>query len=45
MTGLARPSSNFILSSERMLSKDYNRKCSVDKMQVVIPKGLDAKTN
>jgi hypothetical protein len=35
-----------ILSSERMLHEDYNRKCSVGKkITVVILKGLAAKTN
>jgi hypothetical protein len=35
-----------ILSSERMLDKDYNLKCSVEKkIQVVSLKGLVANTN
>jgi hypothetical protein len=34
-----------ILSSERMLQKDYDRKGPVKKSLVVILKGLDAKTN
>jgi hypothetical protein len=34
-----------ILSSESMLHKDYNRKCSVEKMLVVNIKGFVAKTN
>jgi hypothetical protein len=34
-----------ILSSERMLHKDYNCKCSVEKILVVGLKGLGAKTN
>jgi hypothetical protein len=33
-----------ILSSERMLRKDYESKCSVDKVLVVGLKGLIAKT-
>jgi hypothetical protein len=49
MTSLARASSNYsdkpILSSERMLRRDYNRKGSVKKLMVVGLKGLDAKTN
>jgi hypothetical protein len=35
-----------ILSSKRMLRKDYDRKCSVEKVLLfVILKGLVAKTN
>jgi hypothetical protein len=34
-----------ILSSEKMLHKDYCRKSSVEKKLVVSLKGLDAKTN
>jgi hypothetical protein len=41
MSALARASSN----SERMLRKDYNRKCSVEKMLVVSLKELVAKMN
>jgi hypothetical protein len=34
------------LSSERMLHKDYNRKCAVEKKILVVGlKGLGAKTN
>jgi hypothetical protein len=50
MTALARPAAIVndkpILSSERMLCKDYNRKCSVGKLkiQVVGLKRLVAKT-
>jgi hypothetical protein len=33
-----------ILSSERILYKDYNYKCSVEKVMVVGLKGLGAKT-
>jgi hypothetical protein len=35
-----------VLSSERMLHKDYNRRGSVEKKYLVVRlKGLDAKTN
>jgi hypothetical protein len=46
MTALARAIVNDrpILSSERILNKDYNSKCSVEKILVVILKGLGAKT-
>jgi hypothetical protein len=33
------------LSTERMLHRDYNRKCSVEKILIVGLKGLVAKTN
>jgi hypothetical protein len=50
MTGLVRISSNLndkpFFSSERMLHKDYDRKCSVEEnVPVVNLKGLVAKTN
>jgi hypothetical protein len=49
MTALARTTSNckrhIILSSERMLHKDYERKGSVEKMLVLSLKGLVTKTN
>jgi hypothetical protein len=51
MTALARTSSNCkdrpVLSSERMLHKDYNRKCSVEKKKILVVglKGLGAKKN
>jgi hypothetical protein len=34
-----------IFSSERMLHKDYDRKCAVDKIFLLGLKGLDTKTN
>jgi hypothetical protein len=34
-----------ILSSERMLHKDYDQKRSVEKKLLVVIKGLGAKTN
>jgi hypothetical protein len=51
MTALARASSIVndrpILSSERMLHKDYERKCSVKKKKLLVVslKGLVTKTN
>jgi hypothetical protein len=50
MTALARPAAIVndrpILSLERILHKDYNRKCSVGKKLLVVSlKGLVAKTN
>jgi hypothetical protein len=50
MTALAKANSNCkrrsILSSERKLHKDYNRKCSVEKEILAVGlKGLDAITN
>jgi hypothetical protein len=50
MTALAAPAAiandRPILSSERMLRKDFNRKCSVGKKIVVVGlKGLGAKMN
>jgi hypothetical protein len=49
MTALARASNIVndrpILSSERMLYKDYNPKCSVKKILVVGLKGLGYKIN
>jgi hypothetical protein len=51
MTAVAKTSSNFkllaILSSERMLHKDYNRKCSVGKSNysVMSVKGVFAEMN
>jgi hypothetical protein len=45
MTALARTDRS-ILSSERMLHEDYDRKFSVDKKLLVVSfKGLVAKTN
>jgi hypothetical protein len=51
MNALARTSSNLkwqtILSSQRMLYKDYERRCSFEKKKflAVSLKGLGAKTN
>jgi hypothetical protein len=49
MTALSRARSNInnrpLLWSERMLHKNYNRKCSVEKILVVGLKGLVAKMN
>jgi hypothetical protein len=34
-----------ILSAERMLHKDYDRKCSIEKILALSLKGLGPKTN